>query len=163
MIKTCFCGKEFETNKPNQVNCSVRCRNIKKSRKYASTHKSEHKCICVVCGVEFLGWRSNTKTCSPKCCGLSKRKYLNIPQCLSESDRKIDKNIGYVRVYCPMHPKANTWGYVYEHRLIAEKMLGRYLTEDEVVHHKDSLRWNNTEENLVVMNKLEHARLPRVV
>jgi len=58
-----------------------------------------------------------------------------------------------------MHKKANTWGYVYEHRLIAEQILGRYLNDDEVVHHKNGKRWDNRLENLEVLFKVEHSKL----
>lgn len=49
--------------------------------------------------------------------------------------------------------------YYYEHRLVAEKMLGRPLYDTEVVHHIDMDRTNNTSTNLVVLTQLEHKRL----
>ena len=58
-----------------------------------------------------------------------------------------------------MHPEANTWGYVYEHRIIAEQMIRRRLKKDEIVHHKNGKRWDNRIENLEVMDKVEHAKL----
>lgn len=57
---------------------------------------------------------------------------------------------GYVAVYLPDHHRAFDNGCVYEHILIAEKMLGRKLTKEECVHHIDSDRTNNEEENLMV-------------
>ena len=42
------------------------------------------------------------------------------------------------------------------HRVIAEKMLGRKLTTDEVVHHIDGNKQNNEPENLQVMTRSEH-------
>ena len=62
-------------------------------------------------------------------------------------------------IYSPMHPKANKKGYVYEHRLIMENHIGRFLTDSEVVHHKDSNRSNNTIDNLELLTISEHHRL----
>jgi hypothetical protein len=52
-------------------------------------------------------------------------------------------NRGYVLVYRPQHPFAKNGKYVYEHRLVMEKHLGRYLKPGEVVHHKDKNKTNN--------------------
>jgi hypothetical protein len=57
---------------------------------------------------------------------------------------------GYRYVYAPNHPNATKDGYVCEHRLVAEKTLGRYLTGKEVVHHIDENPLNNTPDNLAV-------------
>lgn len=43
------------------------------------------------------------------------------------------------------------------HRVIMEKKLGRQLSRDEVVHHKDECRSNNNESNLEVMTRAEHT------
>lgn len=37
----------------------------------------------------------------------------------------------------PSHPLAAKNGYIYEHRLIAEKVLGRYMKAKEQIHHVD--------------------------
>lgn len=60
---------------------------------------------------------------------------------------------GYIYVYQPNHPFATRSGYVREHRLVMEKILGRYLHPQEVVHHKDGKRANNSPENLRVFSK----------
>ena len=70
-------------------------------------------------------------------------------------------NNGYRMLYRPEHP--NQWqGYVYEHRIVVEAILGRYLEEKESVHHIDSDRQNNNPVNLIVFkNHSAHIRWTR--
>jgi hypothetical protein len=49
--------------------------------------------------------------------------------------------------------------YKQNHRLVMESILGRKLTDDEVVHHIDGNKQNNAPENLVVLTRSEHARI----
>lgn len=46
-----------------------------------------------------------------------------------------------------------------DHRRIMELKLGRFLTQDEVVHHIDKDPSNNKPSNLVIMTRAEHSRL----
>ena len=75
-----------------------------------------------------------------------------------KNKRYIDAN-GYVRVWRKDHPRANGWGYVLEHIVIIEKIIGRPLFKNEVTHHRNFKRWDNRPENLLVMLKGEHTSL----
>ena len=56
---------------------------------------------------------------------------------------------GYVMVRAPGHPRARTArGYVFEHILVMEEILGRTLASDETVHHINGVKNDNRPENL---------------
>ena len=50
----------------------------------------------------------------------------------------------------------------YEHRTIMEEHLGRKLTKNEIVHHKDGDKHNNSIDNLQIMSRQEHSRMHRL-
>lgn len=64
---------------------------------------------------------------------------------------------GYVKIHMPKHPGAASDGYVLEHRLVMERVLGRYLDKGESVHHKNGRRDDNSPENLELWVKPQPA------
>lgn len=72
---------------------------------------------------------------------------------------KYVSNSGYMFISSPSHPYRDKDNYVLEHRLVMESIVGRYLLESEVVHHKDFNRLNNAPENLFLFpsNRSHHC------
>lgn len=67
---------------------------------------------------------------------------------------------GYILVSAPGdHPLARKTGVISEHRLAAEKKIGRYLLSTEVVDHIDGLHLHNAPDNLRVFDSnADHLR-----
>lgn len=64
----------------------------------------------------------------------------------------------YIFTYAPNHPQATKDNqHVQEHRLVMEKVLGRYLEPYEVVHHRDGNKKNNDPDNLEVKTRGRHV------
>lgn len=72
--------------------------------------------------------------------------------------RKKNKK-GHVLILKKGHPMADKGGYVMEHRYIMAEHIGRNLTKDEIVHHKNGIKDDNRIENLQLMSISEHTTL----
>lgn len=57
------------------------------------------------------------------------------------------------------HHLADVRGYAYEHRLVAEQVVGRRLRSGEQVHHVNGEKTDNRPENLEVVASMAHHRL----
>jgi hypothetical protein len=127
---------------------------------------------CIICGKEFIKrahegfarWNSR-KYCDIKCCNSdpNKKSYRftkgHIPwikgkempkgeNCQNWKGGRYQQSNGYWLVYSPEHPNAIKGAYILEHRLVAEKCLGRYLDSKEVIHHINEDQTDNRPENL---------------
>lgn len=64
---------------------------------------------------------------------------------------------GYVWVWEPGHPTAASYGgWMAEHRLVAEQVIGRPLTRLDQVHHINRIKHDNRPENLSVLDGSTH-------
>jgi len=69
---------------------------------------------------------------------------------------------GYILISKPGHPYANRGNYVPEHRLVVEKLIGRFVNpKTEVVHHIDQNKKNNDPSNLLLLDIPSHSRYHR--
>ena len=75
-----------------------------------------------------------------------------------EGNKSLDSH-GYFRVKIHNHPFKDKRNSVFEHRLVMEKHLGRYLKLTEVVHHINSIPTDNRIENLMLFpNEKAHKQ-----
>lgn len=87
---------------------------------------------------------------------ISKGKYGAI--CHSWKGGRTTDHAQGVIVMMREHPRAWKTGYVYEHVLVMENHIGRYLYPEETVKHRDGDRRNNHIDNLILMTRSEYQR-----
>lgn len=77
---------------------------------------------------------------------------------------RCESSSGYIMLLDRSHPCCNTKGYVYEHRVVVERIIGRHLVTAEAVHHVDGNKQHNHPSNLMCFrtnadhNRFEHGR-----
>jgi hypothetical protein len=114
---------------------------------------------CSECGATFLYLSDGVgqrNFCGKACLGKYRTKHLTGEKAANWKGGR-SANRGRVMVFKPDHPNAQSNGYVYRYRLVAEATLGRPLSADEVVHHIDDDETNDEPSNLLVMTQAEHA------
>lgn len=68
----------------------------------------------------------------------------------------------YIHVMAKTHPHRNRNGYILEHRLMMEKLIGRHLNPTENVHHINEIKTDNRIENLMLFkNRASHTSFHR--
>lgn len=161
------CGKHVQkirtpANMPKLPRfCSQKCNGTYKHAKAKGTQPNI-EFDCVVCGKHVKTYRSpvaqmnnQPKYCSPQCTGAAQRGQGN--PAWAGGRRKL--NTGYILIFAPEHPFADTNGLILEHRMVMECTIGRHLTEEEVVHHINSIKDDNRPENLRLFpNQAAHMR-----
>ena len=135
--------------------------------------------ICIVCNISFkVKKQRNGKYCTAQCYWKSlkgkslapttqfkkgqipwikgkKSPYAGAKHWHWGGGKTVNKN-GYILIYRPDHPYAQKRGVIFEHRLVMEEQLGRYLTKEEAVHHLNGIKTDNRPKNLIVCSYSEH-------
>lgn len=165
----------------------IEAKNVFCSRKCCYEYKeNENKnCVCPICNKKFHSKKSHIDKCknvycSRECFKIAKTEYMKgkgnhqfgLKGSLNASWKsdKIISTYNYVQIRKMDHPFKDKRGFVFEHRLIAEKYLldnnnsieingQRYLCPDYCVHHIDGNKLNNSVNNLKVMTRKEHTSI----
>jgi len=66
---------------------------------------------------------------------------------------------GRILLYAPDNPMSDGQGYVRRSRLVMSELVGRDLTREEIVHHRDGAPTNDSPDNLrLFKNHSEHTK-----
>lgn len=158
-------GRKLTKKWKNNIGKSVKGKNTKtKIQKICKFCKKIFYCIPSMVKKKFCSFECKInsqkgKTTSDHHKEIVRKKWLS-----SKNPRwkggQYKTQFGYILILEPNHPNLNhPDGYVFEHRLIMEKSLHRYLEPQEVVHHINGIKDDNRIENLMLFNsKNEHVK-----
>lgn len=128
--RTCYLGSEYFTVRRDASN----------ERRFAGRREQRD---CLHCGQAVDRPRSQFGGTQTYCSIACRRAYA-----LKRATRQVNSH-GYVKVFVGKdYPGAGRHGHVLEHRKVMEDHLGRPLTSDENVHHRNGDRADNRLENL---------------
>lgn len=141
------CGKPFDKKcrTSRRRYCSKAC----KLTAYSESSNVITKC-CIICSAEFKvkAYRASTaRYCSVKCRAADHDHCTMVARKSGDTMRGRGSGKGYVKE-----------GGRHQHRVVAERKLGRQLLPGEIVHHDDEVKSNNSPENLEVITQSNHVR-----
>ncbi len=173
-FKCMHCGKKKIATRYDQKFCSIAC-----GRKYyANPKRRGTKTTCIVCGKEFTRTRDNQKYCSISCSNLDRSDESNQKAVKAAHEAVREKGLqsfkknpttklgkrGYLLIYIPVlyaekKPGLDS-GWMKYHHFVWWKHYGELPPVDEQthLHHIDGDKYNNSIDNLKVMDNSEHLK-----
>lgn len=158
MTKKCIiCKKQFKTyHSKIKIGrgkcCSKKCKNILQSKTWKGKYPKSFQ-IFYKNNPNFRHQKKSSVVTKNKISLAVKKLWKNkeYKNHMKKIHRKkVSKRGNYLQIYYPQHPRVNERGYVYQHIIIMEKIIGRYLKPKEIIHHIDGNRYNNSENNLML-------------
>lgn len=179
MLKVCEeCKTEFNARRSINQFCSRRCLAFARHRNRGHGKKP---IICATCGKTVLmgSYQASVqKYCSRACYKLRETKWsrsFNCAHCGKEVVRVKHTHFNAAAKFCSVQCRAESrrkggtttsQGYraihlkgkpILEHRHVMEQTLGRSLTREETVHHRNGQRTDNRPDNLELWSKSQPA------
>jgi|GEM_PF-1829754 len=105
---------------------------------------------CVICGETFEPIKAKRQETQKNCSAKCRNAYIS--QKSAEKRANALRGRGEGKSY----PKKNGR---HEHRIVIEEILGRPLTSNEIVHHRDENILNSDPNNLKLVTRAEHAMI----
>lgn len=109
--------------------------------------------FCKRCGIKSLKFSKKVEYCTQTCANQTIKKFGSEHRRWNNG-RAICSS-GYIMVLVSRKPRK----YVFEHRLVMQKHLGRELLLSEIVHHINHNKSDNRIENLQLTNRSDHIKM----
>lgn len=130
------CGKERELGRRYCRECYLENKRKRAKDRYKEFGGYEYTIICYFCGNEYKAGKKTQKFCDK--CWKERLQFITKYHSTNQYENKFGQN---------------------KHRQIAESILKRKLTYNEVVHHLDHNPINNSLDNLILLHRKDHVAL----
>jgi endogenous inhibitor of DNA gyrase (YacG/DUF329 family) len=160
------CGKPFVSYNPNPTYCSKSCKGMNLRHEVSLDKMVElyEQGLTQEEVAKELGTTQKVVFTRMKEIGYQPRVAAKRDQSGEKNDYwkggKSRDSRGYVLVKSPGHPRAKKCGdYVFQHILVVEDFIGRFLQKNEIIHHINGIKDDNRLENLYITNPSEHSKM----